>query len=483
MTPPPAADGSPYQRLHPLTPLLRGWAIVVAVLFFLARNLHDLADDLTPDRVGLGLLVLVPVALGYGFLSWHFTRYRIEEDQLRVESGVLFRRTRHIRLDRVQSIDVVRKLPARITGLATLKFDLAGGEQDKSTLEYLSTRRAAQLRAELLARAAGVEPTSGEAPEQVLFQLDTGRLLASIAVSLAPWTALGFALLVSIPLLLVGSWAGLLGAVPVLLGVWHTTFGHFAKSFGFTVADSPDGLRISSGLLEHDHHTVPPGRVQAARIDEPLLWRRFGWAKVHINIAGKDNSAVLLPVGTRADALALLARVLPGVRIDEVPLTPPPRRARRIAPLFWSRSGCGADGRVFVSRKGLVRRRTEVVPHAKVQSLALTQNPLTCRLGLAAVRLHSTKGPVQVIARLRDLDEAEQLLAAQAERSRIGRRRDVPARWVSGSTEADSTEAGSIEAGSTEAGRTETDRTEAGARTALLPENGLRGVQVVGPSD
>jgi putative membrane protein len=124
--------------------------------------------------------------------------------------------------------------------------------------------------------------------------------------------------------------------------------------------------------------------------------------------------------------------VLPGARIDEVALTPPPRRARWIAPVFRSRSACGSDELVFVSRKGLVRRRTDVIPHAKVQSLAVTQNPLTSWMRLAAVRLHTTDGPVKVVARLRDLDEAERILAEQAERSRIGRRADVPARWVSG---------------------------------------------------
>ncbi len=431
MTPPPTPDSAPYQRLHPLTPLLRGWAVVAAVLYFVARNLHDLARHITPDRIGLGLLVLVPAALGFGYLSWRFTRYRIDEDQLRVETGVLFRRTRHLRLDRVQSIDVVRPLLARVVGLAVLRFDLAGGDKDKSKLEYLSTRQATQLRAELLARAAGVEPTAGEAPERVLFRLGTGRLLASIALSLAPWGTLAFGVLLSLPLLLAGSWAGLLGAVPVLLGVWHTTFNHFAKGFSFTVADSPDGLRVSSGLLERRHHTVPPGRVQAVRIEEPPLWRRLGWAKVKINVAGKGNSGTLLPVGSRAEALALLERVLPGVRIDEVALTPPPRRARYLAPVFGSRSRCGADDLVFVSRKGLIRRRTEVIPHAKVQSLALTQGPLSTWLGLATIRLHSTDGPVKVVARLRDLAEAERILAEQAERSRIGRRTDVPSRWIS----------------------------------------------------
>lgn len=426
MTGPPDGD----RRLHPLTPLLRGWAVVAAVLFFVVRNLHDLSQDITPDRVGLGLLLLVPAALVYGFLSWRFTRYRIEPDRLRLQSGVLFRRTRHLRLDRLQSVDIVRPFAARLTGLAVLRFDLAGGERDTSTLQYLTLAQAVELRDELLSRASGADPAAPRSPDQVLFSLSTGRLLASIALTLGPWASLVLIGVAFLPTLVNDSVTGLIAALPVLAGFWHTTFRRFAESYGFTVTESPDGLRISSGLVNSRHHTVPPGRVQAVRIDEPLLWRRTGWARIEINVAGKHDSTVLLPVAPRAEALELLARVLPGAAVDEVPLTPPPRRARWIAPLLWSRSRCGADGRVFVSRKGLIRRRTEVVAHAKPQSIALSQNPLTARLRLATVELHSTKGPVRVTARLRDLDEAGQMLAEQAERSRLGRRTDVPARWI-----------------------------------------------------
>ncbi|MDR3034163.1 MAG: hypothetical protein LBV78_13805, partial [Kitasatospora sp.] len=33
---------------------------------------------------------------------------------------------------------------------------------------------------------------------------------------------------------------------------------------------------VDRGLLDRTHETVPPGRVQAVRIVEPLLWRRWG---------------------------------------------------------------------------------------------------------------------------------------------------------------------------------------------------------------
>ncbi|WP_370092655.1 PH domain-containing protein [Streptacidiphilus sp. MAP12-20] len=148
-------------------------------------------------------------------------------------------------------------------------------------------------------------------------------------------------------------------------------------------------------------------------------------------MAGQSEKAsVLLPVTPKGEALALLARLWPGLDLDAVELTRPPRRARWIAPFWAARSGCGYDERVFVSVKGLVVRRTEVIPHAKPQSLAVTQNLLTKALGLAEFQLHSTKGPVAVTARFRDLREARALLEAQAHRSRTSRREDVPARWA-----------------------------------------------------
>jgi putative membrane protein len=251
VTGPPDGD----RRLHPLTPLLRGWAVVAAVLFFVVRNLHDLSQDITPDRVGLGLLLLVPAALVYGFLSWRFTRYRIEPDRLRLQSGVLFRRTRHLRLDRLQSVDIVRPFAARLTGLAVLRFDLAGGERDTSTLQYLTLAQAVELRDELLSRASGADPAAPRSPDQVLFSLSTGRLLASIALTLGPWASLVLIGVAFLPTLVNDSVTGLIAALPVLAGFWHTTFRRFAESYGFTVTESPDGLRISSGLVNSRHHT------------------------------------------------------------------------------------------------------------------------------------------------------------------------------------------------------------------------------------
>ncbi|WP_224282518.1 PH domain-containing protein [Streptomyces sp. LS1784] len=369
------------------------------------------------NRVGWALLVLVPLAFGYGFLSWRFTRYRVEGAQLRVEHGIVFRRSRDIRLDRVQAIEVIRPLAARLLGLAVLRFDMATGEKARSTLEYLGVGQAVAFRTELLARGAGLAPEAGQAQQQVLYALSGRRLLGSIALSLSTWGWLIAAVATVVPLVTARTWAEVFAVALSLATVLSATvLKRFAAEYSFTLAESPDGMRISAGLLEYRHETVLPGRVQALRIDEPLLWRRMGWVRVRMNVAGQDaaGGSLLLPVAPRAQALALLGRLWPGLDLDAVALTPPPRRACFLAPFWAARSGLGLDAQVVVSRRGLIVRRTMIIPHTKPQSLALTQNPLTRLLGLARLHLHSTTGPVRVSARFRDLGEARTFLQTQA---------------------------------------------------------------------
>jgi putative membrane protein len=132
---------------------------------------------------------------------------------------------------------------------------------------------------------------------------------------------------------------------------------------------------------------------------------------------------VLLPVVPRAEAFALLG-YLTGSGLESISdsLAPAPRRAAwRVGP--WRRGyGFGYDDHVLVTRAGLFRREHSIVPHGKVQSLHLVQGPWQRALSLSTVRVHSTRGPVRIALKQRDAAEAEQFLAAQADRSAAHRR-------------------------------------------------------------
>ncbi|MET9697163.1 PH domain-containing protein [Streptomyces sp. NPDC006529] len=444
MTPPtgpPATPPAGERRLHPFTPLRRAWVPIggtAGVLVQQGENAQEwLKDSAEGLGSGLGALVLLAViaAAGlYGFLSWRFTYYAVTSTELRIRTGLFFRRTAHIRLDRLQAVDVTRPLLARITGVAKLKLDVIGTE-DKDELAYLSEDDAVALRAELLARAAGFAPDEavgvGEAPVRELLRLGTPQLVRSLLLSMGVWAAVAGGLAAPAVVFWLSSslWAAVVTLVPLLGAVWGRSLGRFLTEYDWTVAESPDGLRLDHGLADRAHETVPPGRVQTVRIVEPLLWRRRDWVRVELAVAGSKND-VLVPVASREAAYGVVARVLPGVDLAGLEFSPAPRAGARWAvPVWWKGFGLAVTPEVFVARYGRVCRRTEIVPHAKVQSVRVTQGPWGRVWGVANVHV-DTGANGTVTAWLRGEAEAADVLAAQAVRSRTSRAASRPDRWM-----------------------------------------------------
>ena len=433
-TPAAPSERAGLRHLHPLTPFLRGWAVMGALIAGVGQQTMG---DLGARTVLTALAGAVVVVLVYGWLAWRATWYGVVGGDLVHEQGILFRRSRRVRLDRLQSVDVVRPLVARLLGLAELRLEVAGGSGPEAPLAYLSEGDALRLRAELLARAAGIAETTPEAPERLLHRVPPVRLALSVLLSGATVAAVLGVLICVVAFVVTDEATLLLSLLTGVLGLLAVPVRRFVKHFEFTLAESPDGLRIRQGLTETRAQTVPPGRVQAIRVVRPFLWRLVGdWVSVQVTVAGyggrtgDEAASMLLPVGPRPVVDELLQRILPGHDIGAVPLSGVPRRARLVDPLVWRRLAVGADGVVFVARRGLLQRELDVVPHAKPQSMRITQGPLQRRQRLATVHLDLTPGPVQVHAAHRDAAEAWTIVAAQAERSRRARSTAVRERWM-----------------------------------------------------
>ncbi len=470
---PDEADGQ-WHRVHPLTPAVRSWQVIVVILVFVAqdwgqaaaRGEHSLlpssGDGLGLAAVlgGIGLVVLVVgLGVGFAFLSWRMSRYRVTEDALELHHGVVSRRQRRARLDRLQAVDVVQPLVARVAGLAKLSVEVAGGTDSRIELAYLTHDQAQRLRNHLLARAAGVRYDTvhaPEAPEHQVLEVPVERLLASLVLSApAVWLVVALAGTV-VATILTGSFAPVAGAVSILLAFSSLLWQRFSRGFGFRAATSPDGLRLRHGLLEHRTQTVPPGRVQAVRISQPLLWRRTDWWRVQVNVAGygrrpderQDTESVLLPVGHRDEAMAVVAFVLPDLGVappDDaravvsaamsasgpgLGFVTTPRAARWLDPLAWRRNGYRVTGEALIIRRGRLHRHVELVPHARTQSCGVRQAVLQRLLGIASFHLHSTPGPIApVVPHLSEADAAA-LLAEQTRRARRARAAAGPERWM-----------------------------------------------------
>lgn len=460
-------DGQ-WHHLHPVTPLLRGGVAFIVILGIVIANFRERlvamfvpafqgTDDYDPVTLMLNspylLLILGIVLAGllllfvFFYVSWRMGTFRITGDAVEMRSGILMRRHRQAKLDRIQSVNIVRPFLARLLGAAKVEVSVAG-ENSNVSLEYVYGRDAEPLRRDLLTLASGVKLAEREAaaaaagtgaaggrlenlvnsrvndllaPElnaqelqaTSVVRIPAGRVILSTIVSLATVFAVA-ALVFVITQVVQGRYWALFPLLPVLIGVGGYYWSKISKSLRYSVASTPSGIRVGSGLLSTSNDTVPPGRVHAVRVTQPLLWRPFGWWQVQINRAGTsvqdmaNGGTTILQVGKLDDAAAVVGLLLnqpyyqPVRRLLGDALGDParagfilsPRRAAWLNPLSWSRTGYTVTGDLLIFRRGLVWRHLDLVPLARTQSVRMTQGPIERRLRVASVLVQTVLGPV-----------------------------------------------------------------------------------------
>lgn len=449
--------------------------------FIIANNLY-----LVAALTVLGVLIVL-VAVFY--MSWRFHTFRITDDDVEVRSGILFRTQRRAPLDRVQGVNLTRPMIARLLGMAKLEVVGAGADANVK-LEYLSTSNAEAVRADILrlasgrrladAAAAASSPgaharpdgrlaalghTVGreitgliegpEAPVDVpesVVNIPVGRLVASHVVSMSTIALIAAAVAVGIGVSMGVTWL-LFAMVPTLIGFGAYWVRSIVRSLRYSIAPTPDGVRITFGLLTTVTEIVPPGRVHALEVTQPILWRPAGWWMIRINrLTGRsaadtttDQFTTVLPVGTAADVERVLRLLQPTVPDPEWPLivqqgvlgpgegdsfVNTPRRAWWIRPLSFRRNGFRLTGDVLLLRRGLIWRKLAILPLARLQSLGLHQGPLDRMSRVATLRAHVVTGPVFPNLSAIDRDRALALFADASRAAVLAASGDRSHRWA-----------------------------------------------------
>jgi putative membrane protein len=418
-----------WQRLHPLSPVVRagrGVIAIIAVLLISAGSSRH--STISSDLAHLAIIAVVFVL---GVITWLVTRWRVEGGVLRVDSGLLRRTSQRFPLSQIQAIDTVRPGLARIFGVAELRIRLASGSGKAGRLAYLSNAEAETLRARLLALSHGLAKTPPPSPEQTLVSVAPAQLFASILLT-GTGLVLELAVVVLVILALVApaiEAAAISAGAAGLFALAISLFRRFNGDYRLVVSDAADGLHLRSGLVETSAETIPPGRIQAIRMIEPLAWRPFGWCRLEVDVASQKSKGrqdrnqskaarALLPVGSRAQAALLLAAVFRD--LPEQRSAPPPR-ARWKSPLRYRYLSGASNERYTVTTSGRLRRVTDWVPLAKVQSVRLVEGPVQRRLRLSSVHLDTAGRRVHAVLRDRDRAEAEDLLNELPERCRRAR--------------------------------------------------------------
>ena len=306
-------------------------------------------------------------------------------------------------------------------------------------------------------------PVAADLSQPPIFRISNVRLIGSIILEHLVWLVPAVALMVGIAVLaamlegespffifmaiLPGTFAPMVGYVVAL---WTRFDG--AANFKITPSGQ-GGVTLRYGFTGTHTQNVMVERIQALVVEQPILWRAFGWYRIKMTIAGigiekNENQKLVtrniaLPVGNKQETVMVLRLLLPA--LDEVqaqvlldtansslksqkPQVPAmivtPSSARWMDLLTWKRNGvttvgytagsvqattcidsdaaCSSVGEhtrgdLLLIRGGYFIRALSIVPVSRVLSVSWGQGPLQRAFGCASVHFGTVPGPVRTL--------------------------------------------------------------------------------------
>ena len=421
-----------FRRVHRLTPLLRLWSVILALIAAFALNvnleaLRDIFAFLTGEHRGEALrdtalafaafvAVCAVVWLASG-LWWRRMGYQLGGDELSLRRGLFSTQLRTARYDRTQAVDVVEPVIARLFRLAAVRVETAGGQSSVIEIAYLKKSDAEALRDDILARVHGAPTSQTEAPAEesaeepaeepaLVPEIPIARSLIAAALRTSTLFLVGFLILVVVTRL------PLSAALPILVGALPNAWNVLDSSWRYTARTDGEVLNITYGLADRRRQSIRLDRIHAVQITQPFLWRPLGWYEVRVSVAGYGASASgkasgstrILPVGTLAQARQFLPA-------DAAPTYASPARAKWVSPLDYRQQTVALTGDYVIVRNGRLNRRVKAIHTSHIQELTYRRGPISQALGLATVGLDLVQGPVRMDARNLTLADATALLA------------------------------------------------------------------------
>lgn len=306
-------------------------------------------------------------------------------------------------------------------------------------------------------------PVAADLSQPPIFRISNVRLIGSIILEHLVWLVPAVALMVGIAVLA----AMLEGESPFLIFMAILP-GTFAPMVGYVVAlwtrfdgaanfkitpSGQGGVTLRYGFTGTHTQNVMVERIQALVVEQPILWRAFGWYRIKMTIAGigiekNENQKLVtrniaLPVGNKQETVMVLRLLLPA--LDEVqaqvlldtansslksqkPQVPAmivtPSSARWMDLLTWKRNGVTTvgytagsvqattcidsdaayssvgehtRGDLLLIRGGYFIRALSIVPVSRVLSVSWGQGPLQRAFGCASVHFGTVPGPVRTL--------------------------------------------------------------------------------------
>ena len=371
---------------------LRGTLIfLVPIVFIFLQNL-DTGNLLRYLLIlaGSAVLILVVNTL-VQVIIWAFYTYRYEAGFLHIKSGVIFKKERSIKRERVQTVNIRRGIIQRLFGLASLQVETAGGgAESELSLTAVTLEEAYNIKRSLEGSAVDNDSAPGKIPAEMIekdveeaegnergkplarsglkavidtvlssgdeaeagtvYKISPGELFVAGATSggfFVLFSVIGVIFSQALPFIPDTFWdylleqvtstaAGMVALVVMVLLVFSwfiSTLAFMVQYANFTLQRHQDRLLVTWGLIEQKQLALNLKRLQALAVHEGILRQPFGRCTLVAEVAGGGSSdqnyiTLLFPLLRTAEINQFLGRILPEYRMPES-FTPLPSRSLR----------------------------------------------------------------------------------------------------------------------------------------------------------
>ena len=312
------------------------------------------------------VMELIPVIVIVGIFSYTIVRgvtkwltftYWVEDEELKTEYGILFKKKRFVPIERIQNLNYNEGIIHRLFNVVQISIETAGGTTATADVELTAITKSAadeieQLINQKRKQVVEEEPVGQE--NNVVYKMKNSKLLLlattsnSVGVVLAGIVALFSQLVEFIPFERISSQFSFLlqsGFILVTFIIVIAVFTAWIVSvvmtylsyYNFTLMYFDERLEITRGLLEKKKITIPVQKIQAIKIVENPIRQLFGYANVTIENAGSsmtsssEKKVVLLPFIKKNQIQPILQNIMDiSLDVDDSDFSP--KRAR---PLFY----------------------------------------------------------------------------------------------------------------------------------------------------
>lgn len=392
----------------------------------------------TPGMAALMALGAIAAGGVVSFITWRHKSYWLGDVALHYRSGVFSPDEKLVPRARVQGVDTVTGPIQRLFGVVELRVQVPGAsDADEIVLSAVTHAEAARLRRELGQPAPA-------APDALVRLGRRGLLLTALTspqVSVALSAVAGIYALFQNVIDVERDGEGLLSRLDspqaIAIALAFVLGAAYVLSFlaaivvfaGFEVERDAQVLRIRRGLLERRAQSIPLERVDGVIIVEGLARAPLGLAALRLETVAHGGeravSRTLLPLVRRAEAEAVIARLVPDLAVVPGEVERPPRRALRrfvlpqaiagaalgaVPVALWTGAawpalpalallgalmglreyrgaGLRLAGDVVVVREVRIARRTLLARRHRLQEHAIARTPLQARASLADLRV------------------------------------------------------------------------------------------------